>query len=154
MPNLTVTTKENIILQGKQQGSSRTMTFPNIVDVFNRIYSFKQQTLTSLYTTHNDTVSGAMFDDGSIKYVRITNLGGHPLAINVIGENTVAFAYEIQPNQNLYLYNHSLAMEADDSDAITGSELQTLEDIDEVKAYCYRGAGRVEVFVASTEAKK
>ncbi len=45
-------------------------------------------------------------------------------------------------------------MEADDSDAITGSELQTLEDIDEVKAYCYRGAGRVEVFVASTEAKK
>ena len=154
MPNLTVTTKENIILQGKQQGSSRTMTFPNIVDVFNRIYSFKQQTLTSLYTTHNDTVSGAIFDDGSIKYVRITNLGGHPLAINVIGENTVAFAYEIQPNQNLYLYIHSLAMEADDSDAITGSELQTLEDIDEVKAYCYRGAGRVEVFVASTEAKK
>ena len=154
MPNLTVTTKENIILQGKQQGSSRTMTFPNIVDVFNRIYSFKQQTLTSLYTTHNDTVSGAIFDDGSIKYVRITNLGGHPLAINVIGENSVAFAYEIQPNQNLYLYNHSLAMEADDSDAITGSELQTLEDIDEVKAYCYRGAGRVEVFVASTEAKK
>ena len=154
MPNLTVTTKENIILQGKQQGSSRTMTFHNIVDVFNRIYSFKQQTLTSLYTTHNDTVSGAIFDDGSIKYVRITNLGGHPLAINVIGENTVAFAYEIQPNQNLYLYNHSLAMEADDSDAITGSELQTLEDIDEVKAYCYRGAGRVEVFVASTEAKK
>ena len=154
MPNLTVTTKENIILQGKQQGSSRTMTFPNIVDVFNRIYSFKQQTLTSLYTTHNDTVSGAIFDDGSIKYVRITNLGGHPLAITVIGENTVAFAYEIQPNQNLYLYNHSLAMEADDSDAITGSELQTLEDIDEVKAYCYRGAGRVEVFVASTEAKK
>ena len=154
MPNLTVTTKENIILQGKQQGSSRTMPFPNIVDVFNRIYSFKQQTLTSLYTTHNDTVSGAIFDDGSIKYVRITNLGGHPLAINVIGENSVAFAYEIQPNQNLYLYNHSLAMEADDSDAITGSELQTLEDIDEVKAYCYRGAGRVEVFVASTEAKK
>ena len=154
MPNLTVTTKENIILQGKQQGSSRTMTFPNIVDVFNRIYSFKQQTLTSLYTTHNDTVSGAIFDDGSIKYVRITNLGGHPLAINVIGENSVAFADEIQPNQNLYLYNHSLAMEADDSDAITGSELQTLEDIDEVKAYCYRGAGRVEVFVASTEAKK
>ena len=34
MPNLTVTTKENIIVQGRQQGSTRTMTFPNIVDVF------------------------------------------------------------------------------------------------------------------------
>ena len=87
MPNLTVTTKEHIVLQGRQQGSTRTMTFANIVDVFNRIYSFKQQTLTSLYTTHADTVSGAVFDDGSIRYVRITNLGASPLAINVIGEN-------------------------------------------------------------------
>tara|TARA_Y100000592_G_scaffold100942_1_gene183927 strand:- start:160 stop:624 length:465 start_codon:yes stop_codon:yes gene_type:complete len=154
MPNLTVTTKEHIVLQGRQQGSTRTMTFANIVDVFNRIYSFKQQTLTSLYTTHADTVSGAVFDDGSIRYVRITNLGASPLAINVIGENNFSYAYEIQKGQSMYLYNHSLVMEADDADAITGTELSTLEDIDEVKAYCHKGAGRVEVFIASTEATK
>tara|TARA_B100000902_G_scaffold333949_1_gene332798 strand:- start:1384 stop:1848 length:465 start_codon:yes stop_codon:yes gene_type:complete len=154
MPNLTVTTKEHIVLQGRQQGSTRTMTFANIVDVFNRIYSFKQQTLTSLYTTHADTVSGAVFDDGSIRYVRITNLGASPLAINVIGENNFSYAYEIQKGQSMYLYNHSLVIEADDSDAITGTELSTLEDIDEVKAYCHKGAGRVEVFIASTEAAK
>tara|TARA_R110002167_G_scaffold150128_5_gene343730 strand:+ start:2228 stop:2692 length:465 start_codon:yes stop_codon:yes gene_type:complete len=154
MPNLTVTTKESIVLQGRQQGSSRTMTFANIIDVFNRTYSFKQQTLTSLYTTHNDTVSGAVFDDGSIKYVRITNLSANPLAINIIGENNLSFAYEIQKSQSLYLYNHSLVVEADDSDAITASELQSLEDIDEVKAYCHKGGGRVEVFIASTEATK
>ena len=154
MPNLKVTTKEDIVLQGRQQGSTRTMTFANIVDVFNRIYSFKQQTLTSLYTTHEDTVSGAVFDDGSVKYARITNLGAHPLIINVLGENNFAFAYEIQKGQSMYLYNHSLVMEADDSDAITESEMQSLEDIDEVKAYCWKGAGRVEVFIASTEASK
>ena len=154
MPNLTVTTKESIILQGRQQGSTRAMTFSNIVDVFTRIYSFKQQTLTSLYTTHADTVSGAVFDDGSVKYARITNLGAHPLIINVLGENNFAFAYEIQKGQSMYLYNHSLVMEADDSDAITESEMQSLEDIDEVKAYCWKGAGRVEVFIASTEASK
>ena len=154
MPNLTVTTKEHIVLQGRQQGSTRTMTFATIVDVFNRIYSFKQQTLTSLYTTHADTVSGAVFDDGSIRYVRITNLGASPLAINVIGENNFSYAYEIQKGQSMYLYNHSLVMEADDADAITGTELSTLEDIDEVKAYCHKGAGRVEVFIASTEATK
>ena len=154
MPNLTVTTKESIILQGRQQGSTRAMTFSNIVDVFTRIYSFKQQTLTSLYTTHADTVSGAVFDDGSVKYARITNLGAHPLIINVLGENNLAFAYEIQKGQSMYLYNHSLVMEADDSDAITESEMQSLEDIDEVKAYCWKGAGRVEVFIASTEASK
>ena len=153
MPNLQVTTKENIVIQGKQQGSTRVMNFPNIIDVYTRDFSFKQ-TLTSLYTTHNDTVSAGVFDDGSVKYVRITSLGKEPIVINVIGENNVAFAYEIEIGQSFYLYNHSLVMEADDSDAITTSEMTSLEDIDEVKAYCHKGAGRVEVFVASTEASK
>jgi len=154
MPNLQVTTKENIVIQGKQQGSTRVMNFPNIIDVYTRVFSFKQQTLTSLYTTHNDTVSAGVFDDGSVKYVRITSLGKEPIVINVMGENNLAFAYEIEIGQSFYLYNHSLVMEADDADAITTSEMTSLEDIDEVKAYCHKGAGRVEVFIASTEASK
>ena len=154
MPQLTVTTKESITVQGKEMGSTRVMSFNNIVDVFTRVFSFKQQTLTSLYTTHADTVSAGVFDDGSVKYVRITTLGKEPLVINVLGENNLAFAYELSTGQSFYLYNHSLVLEADASAAITGSEMTTLEDIDEVKAYCVRGAGRVEVFVASTEAAK
>ena len=154
MPQLTVTTRENIVIGGRQQGSTKVMTFNNVVDVYSRIFSFKQQVLTSLYTTHADTISAGIFDDGSIKYVRITSLGKEPLVINVLGENTVAFAYEIQQNQSFYLYGHSLVMEADDSDAITTSEMTSLEDIDEVKAFCHKGAARVEVFVASGEAAK
>ena len=155
MPNLTVTHTENIVIQGKQQGSTRTMNFPNIVDVFTRVFSFKQGTLTTLYTTHADTVSGNVFDDGSVKYVRITNLGIEPIAINVLLEtSTLAYAYEIQPNESYYLYSHNLAGFADNDDAITVSELgASLADIDSVKAYCHREAGKVEVFVASTDAK-
>ena len=154
MPNLQITTRENIVIQGRQQGTTRTMNIANIVDVYTRVYSFKQQVLTSLYTTHADTVSAGVFDDGSIKYVRITSLGKEPLVINVMGENNLAFAYEIEQNQSFFLYRHSLVIEADDSDAITTSEMTSLEDIDEVKAYCHKGAGRVEVFIASTEAAK
>tara|TARA_R100001443_G_scaffold21957_2_gene34183 strand:+ start:2067 stop:2531 length:465 start_codon:yes stop_codon:yes gene_type:complete len=154
MPQLTVTTRENIIINGRQQGSSRVMTFNNIVDVYSRVFSFKQQTLTSLYTTHADTVSAGVFDDGSVKYVRITSLGKEPIVINVLGENNISFAYEIKQNQNFYLYGHSLVIEADDSDAITTADMTSLEDIDEVKAYCHKGAARVEVFVASSEAAK
>ena len=159
MPNLKVTTKEDIVLQGRQQGSTRTMTFANIVDVFNRIYSFKQQTLTSLYTTHEDTVSGAVFDDGSIKYVRITNLGSHPLVINPIGEtdgsDQMNAAYELSRGQSFYLYSHTVCMRVDDTNAISSAEMNgSLRDIDSVSAYCTKGAGRVEVFVASTEASK
>ena len=47
MPNLTVTTKENITIQGKQMGSTRTMNFAIIVDVYTRVFSFKQQVATS-----------------------------------------------------------------------------------------------------------
>lgn len=123
--------------------------------MFFKSFSFKQGTLTTLYTTHADTISGSVFDDGSVKYVRITNLGLEPIAINVLLETaTLAYAYEIQPNESYYLYSHTVSGFADNDDAITTSELGTsLADIDSVKAYCHRGIGKVEVMVASTDAK-
>lgn len=151
MATLTVTHTENITLEGKNMGSTKTMTFTNIADVYSRILKFRQGTLTSLYTTHDNTVSGAIFDDSAVKYVRITNLGVEDLQIVVIAENTLEFAYEIKPNQSFYLYSHQLVVEADDSDAITTAELATLEDIDEVKAHCQKGNAKVEIFAASTD---
>ena len=153
MPNLTVTTKENITIQGKQMGSTRTMIFQNIVDVFTRVFSFKQQTVTSLYSTHNDTVSAGVFDDGSVKYARITSLGKEPIVIEVIGEGTLVSCVEIQQGQSHYLYSHTLSTFAE-GDSLETADYTSLVDIDQVRAYCPRGAGRVEVFVASIEASK
>ena len=155
MATLRVTHTEDIVLEGRQQGGSKGMLFENISDVYSRVFSFKQGTITSLYTTHADTVSGGVFDDGSIKYVRITNLGSEPIAINVLTETSnMAYAYEIQQFQSYYLYSHSVVAIADTADAITTAEMGgSLVDIDEVKAYCHRGAGKVEVFVASIDAK-
>ena len=65
------------------------------------------------------------------------------------------FAYELQQGQSFYLYSHNLCMRVDDGNAISSAEMNaSLRDIDSVKAYCARGTGRVEVFVASTEASK
>ena len=153
MPTLTVTNNENIVINGKQQGSSRTMTFPDIIDVFTRVFSFKQGTVTALYSTHNDTVSAGVFDDGSIKYARITSLGAEPLIIEVNSEGDLNKLYELQQGQSYYLYSHTLSTFAEAS-AIDTADYTALVDIDSVKAYCPRGAGRVEVFVASTEASK
>mgnify|MGYP003111749070 FL=1 len=160
MATLKVTHTEDIVLEGRQQGTTRTISFNNITDVFSRVFSFKQGTLTSLYTTHADTISGSIFDDGSVKYVRITNLGLEPIALNILTETAgtssgnLSYAYEIQPNESYYLYSHTVVALADTTDAITTSELGTsLVDIDEVKAYCHRGIGKVEVMVASTDAK-
>ena len=160
MATLKVTHTEDIVLEGRQQGATRTMSFNNITDVFSRVFSFKQGTLTSLYTTHADTISGSIFDDGSVKYVRITNLGLEPIALNILTETAgtssgnLSYAYEIQPNESYYLYSHTVVALADTTDAISTSELgSSLVDIDEVKAYCHRGIGKVEVMVASTDAK-
>ena len=160
MATLKVTHTEDIVLQGRQQGTTRTMSFNNITAVYSRVFSFKQGTLITLYSTHADTVSGGVFDDGSIKYVRITNLGLEPLTINVKVETAgtssgnMSYAYEIQPNESYYLYSHTVAVLADTTDDMSTSELGTsLKDIDEVKAYCHRGVGKVEVMVASTDAK-
>mgnify|MGYP003132718379 CR=1 FL=1 len=161
MATLKVTHTEDIVLQGRQQGTTRTMSFNNITDVYSRVFSFRQGTSTSLYTTHETTLTGgSVFDDGSIKYVRITNLGLEPLTINVKVETAgtssgnMSYAYEIQPNESYYLYSHTVAVLADTTDDMSTSELGTsLKDIDEVKAYCHRGVGKVEVMVASTDAK-
>ena len=153
MPNLTVTNRENIVINGRQQGSARTMTFNNIVDVFTRIFSFKQGTLTALYTTHDDTVSSGVFDDGSIKYARITSLNAEPLIIEVNSEGDLCKLYELQQGQSYYIYSHTLSTFAE-GDAIDAADYTALKVIDSVKAYCVRGTGRVEVFVASTEASK
>ena len=160
MATLKVTHTEDIVLQGRQQGTTRTMSFNNITDVYTRVFSFKQGTLTSLYTTHADTISGSIFDDGSVKYVRITNLGLESIAINVLTETAgtsygnLSYAYEIQPNESYYLYSHTVVALADTTDAMSTTELgASLVDIDEGKAYCHRSIGKVEVMVASTDAK-
>ena len=154
MATLTVTNTENIVLNGRQQGSTQIIRFPNIVDVYSRTFKVPADTLTTLYTTVDATLTGgAVFDDSSVKYVRITNRGKEALVINIIGETANKnSAYEIQSGQSYYLYNHANSVFADDQGAITTAEMKSsLEDIDTVKGYCARGSCRVELFIASTE---
>ena len=152
MSTLRVTHTEDIILEGRQQGTTRTMKFDNISDVFTRVFSFKQGTLTTLYTTHADTISGNVFDDGSVKYVRITSLNPEPMIVEVNSENDLNKLYELQQGQSYYIYSHNLSTFSEAS-AIDAGDYILLEDIDSVKAYCVRGTGKVELFAASTDAK-
>ena len=151
MATLRVTHTEDIVLDGRQQGSTRTMTFENIEDTYTRTFTFSQQALTSLYSTDAAALSGAVQDDSSVKYVRITNVGKEAIIINIIAETENHWAYEIQPTESYYLYSHNLAALADDQADITTTEIKSLNDVDEVKAYCKRNTGRVELFIASTK---
>tara|TARA_Y100001938_G_C8086446_1_gene432339 strand:- start:2113 stop:2577 length:465 start_codon:yes stop_codon:yes gene_type:complete len=151
MATLKVTHTEDIVIDGRQQGSTRTMTFENIVSTFTRTFTLPQQTLTSIYTTDVVGEAGSQFDDAALKYVRITNLANEPIIINIIGEGDMDSAFEIQPTESFYLYSHNRVTRVDDSDAIATNEITDLKDIDEVKAYCPRNTAKLEVFAASTQ---
>ena len=161
MATLRVTHTEDIVLEGRQQGTTRTMRYDNITDIFSRVISFAQGSNMVLYatvSTHAEMVAGYVLDDGSVKYVRITSLGNEPVVIQVLGEDDASdemnFAYEIQPGQSFYLYNHQLCMRVDDTNDITTTECRTsLVDIDSVKVVCPRGTGKIEIFAASTDSK-
>ena len=152
MATLKVTHIEDIVLEGRQQGTTRTMSFNNITDVYSRVFSFKQGTLTTLYTTDDSALSGGVFDDGSVKYTRITSLGAEPMIVEANSEGNLNKLYELQQGESYYIYSHTLSTFAE-GDAIDAADYTALVDIDSVKAYCVRGAGKVEVMVASTDAK-
>ena len=161
MATLRVTHTEDIVLEGRQQGTTRTMRYDNITDIFSRVISFAQGSNMVLYatvSTHAEMVAGYVLDDGSVKYVRITSLGNEPVVIQILGEDDgsdeMNFAYELQPGQSFYLYNHQLSVRADSADDVSTAEMRaSLMDIDQLKAYCPRGTGKVELFAASTDSK-
>lgn len=152
MSILTITHTEKVRVQGKSYGNVKTLQIPNITDVHERIFSFKQGTVTTLYTTHADTVSGGVFDDGAVKYVRITSLGAEPMIVEVNSEGDLCKLYELSQGESYYIYSHTLSTFAE-GDGIDAADYTALKDIDSVKAYCVRGTGKVELFIASTDAK-
>tara|TARA_R100001224_G_C4002359_1_gene143166 strand:+ start:69 stop:554 length:486 start_codon:yes stop_codon:yes gene_type:complete len=161
MATLRVTHTEDIVLEGRQQGGTRTMRFDNITDIFQRVMKFTQGVNLVLYTTAaaaSDLTAGSVLDDGSVKYVRVTSLGNEPIVLQILGEDDSShetnFAYELQPGQSFYLYNHQLSARADSADDVSTAEMRaSLMDIDQLKAYCPRGTGKVELFAASTDSK-
>ena len=152
MSILTITHTEKVRVQGKSYGNVKTLQIPNITDVNERIFSFKQGTVTTLYTTPADTVSGGVFDDGAVKYVRITSLGAEPMIVEVNSEGDLCKLYELSQGESYYIYSHTLSTFAE-GDGIDAEDYTALKDIDSVKAYCVRGTGKVELFIASTDAK-
>ena len=111
MATLRVTHTEDIVIDGRQQGSTRTMTFENIVSTFTRTFTLAQQTSTSIYTTDSAAEQGSQFDDAALKYVRITNLADEPVIINIIGEGDMDSAFEIQPTESFYLYSRHIYLQ-------------------------------------------
>tara|TARA_A100001515_G_scaffold90383_1_gene71924 strand:+ start:12 stop:497 length:486 start_codon:yes stop_codon:yes gene_type:complete len=72
---MTVSISESITLNGKNQGSTQTLSIPSIKDVYKRIVTCVDDTDCTIATfrTATSTADGAI-DLENVRYIRVTNL--------------------------------------------------------------------------------
>ena len=157
MADLKVTIKESINLNNTAYGSTRTVTYSDIVDVYKRILTLTADIEVNLYTTAVSQTEGSVMDKDSVKYVRITNLESST-AINVQitqGADAGVVWLKILAGDSLIIGSHSLSMDAADSALPLTIETEVitvpvLTDITRVDAYSATTTAQVELFIAST----
>lgn len=150
MADLKVTIKESINLNNTAYGSTRTVTYSDIVDVYKRILTLTADTEVNLYTTAASQTEGSVMDKDSVKHVRITNLESST-AINVQitqGADAGVTWFQVLAGDSLLLGSHSLSMDAASATLTLGGI--TLGDITSVDASGSGATAQVELFIAST----
>jgi hypothetical protein len=152
---LKVTLTEQIILNGRDQGSKNTLSISSIKDVFKRIITIAADDDATVLVFKSTTASadGAL-DLQNVKYIRITNLDD---------TNSVGLSLQLDSDENNGAADASctILLEAgrsfimgtpdegihvdDDSDGI----LSALTDLESIIINPGSNAGTVEVFTAS-----
>ena len=129
MATLTVKVVETITLNGKEQGGLYSgFTNANITQVRKQLLTCIAGTEYTLYQTDDDvTDSGfggtgaSFFDEDSVKYVRITNLGtaGHHGFLHIYNNNATPdeVSVRLEGKESFLLYGHSDSLNAIDAAA-------------------------------------
>ena len=75
MANLVTTITESITLNGKERGSTNSLTIGSVTEIFHRIVTCPtgQDTTVATFQAATNTSDGAL-DLDNVKYVRVTNL--------------------------------------------------------------------------------
>jgi hypothetical protein len=156
MATLTTTVTESLTLNGKDQGSTYTESnSTSVTQSYKRIIGCHLDTRHELFgLVATGGVAGAFdFDQGSLQYVRITNL--HTTRLNLIfnnhktdGSANQGTAVVVPPGKSFMFYGYIEAQ----ASAITESEAANPLSYGAV-VVCYglfddTSAGNVEIFVA------
>ena len=90
--DLSITIKEDLILNNTQQGGVYKNTISDITDVYKRLVTVPSGSNTTLATFKSTVgISDSALDVGNVKYVRITNLDG---------TNSVVLSLQIDSGSN------------------------------------------------------
>ena len=147
---MTVTVSESIILNGKNQGSTNTLSIPAIANISKRIINVPNSEVEII--TMSTAVGAGTFNEADVLYIRITNLDDeNHVGLIFKNENDDEFGVKLDKGQS-FIYNGDLAggvvdtMDAQDGGADLAAN--TFGDLVNVTAYADTAACDLEVFVA------
>jgi len=160
MATLTVTIKESVSLNGKDRGSTNTLSVAGINDIYHRIVTCPSgvSDLTLAAFTNEMTGRDGAIDRDLVKYIRITNLeSSNSVILNIqqredehassVGDKNLGVL--LSAGKSFILGETSdcidVAGGANDIDALTD-----LHDVESIMVDPLAAACKVEVFIAST----
>lgn len=141
MATLTVTIKEELILNGAERGSENVISVSSVTEMIERIIDVPNATETTL-VEYGSATGGSTFIDNSTQYLRITNLDDTNFAnLRVLGTSEEYFV-RLDAGGSFMLFNDEMDANA------TGSQAVALGNIESIKAQADIAAVQLEVFVA------
>ena len=146
---LKVTLKEDIVLNGRQQGSESVLSIPSINEISKRILTIPTSEIEII--AMSTAVASGTYIESYVCYIRITNLDDtNHITLTFKNENSDEFAIKLDKGQS-YIYNGDMdGGVVDTMDAIDGTGLTlSLGDLVNITALADTAACDLEVFVAS-----
>ena len=150
---LSVSITESIILNGRQQGGTITKTFASINEISKRILTITTNEAT-IATFSGAVGSAGHFNDGTVRYIRITNLHAtYFVAITLKNGSNDEFAFKLDAGQSFILCgDNSTGMElifnaTENADSATHTAFGPLTAI---TADAEASTVQIEMFVATT----
>ena len=142
---LKVLVKEEITLNGEQQGSETKLDISSVKSISKRLVSTNGTSETTI-VSFGAAPAGGTFVEGDVRYIRVTNLDDTNYAtLNIEGDSSTDFSVRLDPGSSHLLVSSSTTGVVDYG-SISGGALQ---DLTAIKATANTAAVDLEVFVAS-----
>ena len=153
MATLTTTITESLILNGAQRGGTQTKSFTGINESSKRMFTITTNEAT-IATFSGAVGSAGHFNDGTVRYIRITNLQAtYFVAITLKNGSNDEFAFKLDAGQSFILCgDNSTGMElifnaTENADSATHTAFGPLTAI---TADAEASTVQIEMFVATT----
>ena len=146
---LTVTLREQILLNGVEQGGSVTLTIPSINEISKRIVT--ATTTEAVIAWFGTAMNGGTFIETDVRYIRIANLDDtNHVALTFRNEDNDEVGVKLDKGE-VFIYNADLSggvvdtMEA----AATAITPDSFADLVDITAKANSASVDLEIFIAS-----